>query len=80
MRKARALRLARLLGLTLTVWPFVGSGGATGTPKDRSLQLPEVGRCQAAQGTKEDLNSLVYNANNERCEVGAGGCDFFQNM
>lgn len=76
MRKEKVARLARVLGFTLAIWPFVGSspGGGEEKVKEDLWQLPEVGRCQASSIPGATSNGLAYDAAGVRCVVGDGGC------
>jgi len=76
MQKVRHLsRVARVVGLTLVVWPLVGSGGSVERSRATSLRLPSVGSCQASSLPGRQPAGLgQYDGNSGRCVVGSGSC------
>jgi hypothetical protein len=76
MQKVRHLsRVARVVGLTLVVWPLVGSGGSVEGPRSTSWGVvPSVGSCQATSLPGRQPSGLGGYDSNGRCVVGSGGC------
>lgn len=76
MKTKQLVRIARVFGLTLIIWPFAGTSGAPDQSTEGTWQMPEVSGCKADPRASGIMNKMEYDANGYRCVVGEGGCDF----